>query len=155
MKITRKIFSFLLAAIFIAASFPVTAMAAERGRPGREGPGKGDDMNMYRNSEFIEKEQPELTQETKELISLYQRDPSTENYLNLRDMVIVNYNAVLARKEEKLAELKTETGRLSKIQKYTIGEMQKRGADVHVVKGLAEVKQLLAEIEGRSKPDEV
>jgi hypothetical protein len=53
------------------------------------------------------------------------------------------------------AELKTETGRLSKIQKYTIGEMQKRGADVRVVKGLAEVKQLLAEIEGRSKPDEV
>ena len=53
------------------------------------------------------------------------------------------------------AELKTETGRLSKIQKHTIGEMQKRGADVRVVKGLAEVKQLLAEIEGRSKPDEV
>ena len=48
------------------------------------------------------------------------------------------------------AELKTETGRLSKIQKHTIGEMQKRGADVRVVKGLAEVKQLLDEIEGRS-----
>ncbi len=47
------------------------------------------------------------------------------------------------------AELKAETGRLSKIQKFTIGEMQKRGADVRVVKGLAEVKQLLAEIEGR------
>ncbi len=46
------------------------------------------------------------------------------------------------------AELKTEVGRLSKIQKFTIGEMRKRGADVRVVKGLAEVKQLLAEIEG-------
>ena len=52
-------------------------------------------------------------------------------------------------------ELKTEVGRLSKIQKLVIGEMRKRGADVRVVKGLAEVKQLLAEIEGRSKPDEV
>lgn len=45
-------------------------------------------------------------------------------------------------------ELKTEVGRLSKIQKFVIGEMRKRGADVRVVKGLAEVKELLAEIEG-------
>ena len=46
-------------------------------------------------------------------------------------------------------ELKTEVGRLSKIQKYVTGEMLKRGADVRVVKGLEAVKQLLAEIEGR------
>ncbi len=46
-------------------------------------------------------------------------------------------------------ELKTEVGRLSKIQKYVVGEMRKRGADVRVVKGLGEVKALLAEIEGR------
>lgn len=45
-------------------------------------------------------------------------------------------------------ELKTEIGRLSKIQKFVIGEMRKRGADVRVVKGFAEVKELLAEIEG-------
>jgi Holliday junction resolvase len=44
------------------------------------------------------------------------------------------------------AELKTETGRLAKIQRYTIGEMQKRGADVRVVKGLTDVKALLAEL---------
>lgn len=48
-------------------------------------------------------------------------------------------------------ELKTETGRLAKIQRYTIGEMQKRGADVRVVKGLEEVKQLLAEIGGMTE----
>lgn len=48
-------------------------------------------------------------------------------------------------------ELKTETGRLAKIQRYTIGEMQKRGADVRVVKGLDEVKQLLAEIGGMTE----
>lgn len=46
------------------------------------------------------------------------------------------------------AELKTETGRLAKIQRYTIGEMQKRGADVRIVKGLADVRALLAEIGG-------
>lgn len=45
------------------------------------------------------------------------------------------------------AELKSETGCLSKIQHYTIGEMQKRGADVRVVKGLDEVNALLVEIE--------
>ena len=45
-------------------------------------------------------------------------------------------------------ELKTETGRLAKIQRYTIGEMQKRGADVRVVKGIDAVKELLAEIGG-------
>lgn len=49
------------------------------------------------------------------------------------------------------AELKTETGRLAKIQRYVIAEMQKRGADVRVVKGLDEVKQLLAEIGGTSE----
>lgn len=46
------------------------------------------------------------------------------------------------------AELKTETGRLAKIQRYTIEKMQKCGADVRVVKGLDAVKALLAEIEG-------
>lgn len=65
--------------------------------------------NMYQNSDFIEKEQPELNEETKKLISLYQKNPTEENYLNLRAMVIENYNAVLDRKEEKLAALKSET----------------------------------------------
>lgn len=45
-------------------------------------------------------------------------------------------------------ELKTETGRLSKIQRYTVNQMMLRGADVRVVKGLEVVKALLAEIEG-------
>lgn len=62
----------------------------------------------YEKSALIEKEQPELTEETKQLISLYQKSPTEENYLNLRDVVIKNYNAVLARKEEKLSELRGE-----------------------------------------------
>lgn len=68
-----------------------------------------DGMNMYENSDFIEKEQPELSAETKELISLYQQNPSEENYFNLREKVIEDYNAVVERKEEKLHELKAET----------------------------------------------
>ena len=65
--------------------------------------------DMYNNSDFIEKEQPELTEETKKLISLYQRNPTEENYQNLRNEVIKNYDAVIAHKKEKLAELKEET----------------------------------------------
>ena len=66
-------------------------------------------MNMFENSDFIEKEQPELDEETKKLISTYQKNPTEANYLNLREKVIENYNAVLDRKELKLAELKEET----------------------------------------------
>ncbi|MBO6292746.1 MAG: VRR-NUC domain-containing protein [Selenomonas sp.] len=45
------------------------------------------------------------------------------------------------------AELKTETGRLTKLQRHTVEQLKKRGADVRVVKGSDEVKALLAEIE--------
>lgn len=45
-------------------------------------------------------------------------------------------------------ELKTDVGRLSKIQGYIISEMRKRKADVRVLKGLESVKQFLAEIGG-------
>ncbi|WP_295253643.1 SUMF1/EgtB/PvdO family nonheme iron enzyme [uncultured Catenibacterium sp.] len=94
----KKIFSMLIALMMAISLVPTTVYATD-----------SDSMNMFENSDFIEKEQPELTEETKQLISLYQRDPSMENYLNLRDIVIDNYNAVLVRKEEKLASLKEET----------------------------------------------
>lgn len=63
--------------------------------------------------------------------------------LGVPDRIIITANGRII-----FVELKTETGRLAKIQRYTIGEMQKRGADVRVVKGIDEVKELLAEIEG-------
>ena len=53
--------------------------------------------NMYQNSDFIEKEQPEISEETKQLISLYQKSPTEENYLNLRDEVIKNSRIFLSR----------------------------------------------------------
>ena len=101
MKRCYRILSMLLTAVLLVPYTGIPAYA------------ENDDMNMYEHSDFIEKEQPELNDETKKLISLYQRDPSMENYLNLRDMVIENYNAVLARKEEKLASLKEETAGIS------------------------------------------
>ena len=45
------------------------------------------------------------------------------------------------------AELKTDVGRLSKIQEHTISEMRRRGADVRVLYGLKDVKTFLSELE--------
>ena len=68
-----------------------------------------DNANItFSNSDFIELEQPELDDETKELIKIYKKDPTMENYLALRDKVIVNYDAVLVRKNAKLDELTAE-----------------------------------------------
>ena len=43
-------------------------------------------------------------------------------------------------------ELKTEIGRLAKIQKWQIGELRKRGADVRVLKGMDQVMNFLEEV---------
>jgi hypothetical protein len=43
-------------------------------------------------------------------------------------------------------ELKTETGRLAGIQRWVIGELQKRGADVRVLKGKHAVDDFLKEV---------
>lgn len=45
-------------------------------------------------------------------------------------------------------ELKTEVGRLAKIQKWQRREMEKRGADVRVLYGMDEVKEFLREVFG-------
>ena len=43
------------------------------------------------------------------------------------------------------AELKTDAGKLSKIQKRMIDEMKKRGADVRVLYGLKDVENFIGE----------
>lgn len=43
------------------------------------------------------------------------------------------------------AELKTEIGRLSSIQRWQMEEMRKRGADVRVLKGLEQVMSFVEE----------
>ena len=49
------------------------------------------------------------------------------------------------------AELKTEIGRLSKIQIHTIEGLKKLGADVRVLYGMQDVKNFLKEIESGVK----
>ena len=62
--------------------------------------------NLLLNLLLIDKkEQSELNEETKEPISLYHRNPTEENYLNLRVTFIKNYNKVLVKKENNLDEL--------------------------------------------------
>ena len=43
-------------------------------------------------------------------------------------------------------ELKTEIGRLAKVQQWQLEEMRKRGADVRVLKGLDQVLEFLEEV---------
>lgn len=43
-------------------------------------------------------------------------------------------------------ELKTEIGRLAKIQQWQLEEMRKRGADVRVLKGMDQVTDFLEEV---------
>lgn len=45
------------------------------------------------------------------------------------------------------AELKTEIGRLAKVQTWQIEEMRKRGAEVRVLKGLDQVLAFLEEVD--------
>ena len=100
-KLFKRSYSVLLLFFLSISLLSACAATKEKSDP--------DPMAMYSNSDFIEKEQPELTPETKALISLYQKDRTMDNYLALREEVIKNYDAVIAKKEEKLAELKVET----------------------------------------------
>lgn len=59
------------------------------------------------------------------------------------DRIIITKNGKVI-----FVELKTEKGRLAKLQEHIIGQMMQRGADVRVIKGIDAVKELLAEIGG-------
>lgn len=96
MKLSREIMSVLLVTLMGLCLLPDVLTDASA-------------ANTFENSDFIETEQPDLSEETKKLISLCQTTPTEENYVNLRDQVIENYNVVLDRKEAKLAKLKEET----------------------------------------------
>ena len=74
---------------------------------------------LHRYSTTIEKERPQLNEETKRLIAAYRRDPSDANRAALKKQVEHNYDAVVARKKAKLEELK-RTAR----DKYKVEEMQ-------------------------------
>lgn len=69
----------------------------------------------FKYSTTIEKERPELDDETKRLIAAYRKDPTQKNYEALRKKVAENYDEVVARKKAKLEELKQTAKHQSKI----------------------------------------
>ena len=78
------------------------------------------DAKLHRFSATIEKERPQLNQETKDLIAAYRRDPSESNHAALRKQVAKNYDAVIARKKAKLEELKRTARHQSKVDEMQV-----------------------------------
>ena len=73
------------------------------------------EAKQFRYSTTIEKERPELNDATKACIAAYRRDPSAENYAALQRQVEANYDAVIARKQAKLEELRRTARDQSKV----------------------------------------
>lgn len=78
------------------------------------------EAKSFKYSSTIEKERPQLNEETKRLIAAYRRNPTEENYLALRRQAEINYDKVIVRKKAKLEELKQTARHTSKVE-----EMQK------------------------------
>ena len=78
------------------------------------------DAKLHRFSTTIEKERPQLNQETKDLIAAYRRNPSDENRAALRKQVAKNYDAIVARKKAKLEELKRTARHPSKVDEMQV-----------------------------------
>ena len=78
------------------------------------------DAKLHRFSMTVEKERPQLNQETRDLIAAYRRDPSDANRAALRKQVAANYDAVVARKKAKLEELKRTARHQSKIEEMQV-----------------------------------
>ena len=77
---------------------------------------RAEGAKLHRFSTTIEKERPQLNEETKRLIASYRRNPSEANRSALRKQVGINYDKVLDRKKAKLEELKRTARHASKIQ---------------------------------------
>ena len=82
------------------------------------------DAKLHRFSTTIEKERPQLNQETKDLIAAYRRNPSDANYVALRKQVAKNYDAIVARKKAKLEELKRTARHQSKVDEMQVRNWQ-------------------------------
>ena len=80
---------------FIVATLILGAFAQGHSRRPNSG------AKLHRFSTTIEKERPQLNQETKDLIAAYRRNPSDANYVALRKQVAKNYDAIVARKKAK------------------------------------------------------
>ena len=87
---------------------------------GFSAPEVNKEAKMHKYSTVIEKERPELDEETKRLIAAYRRNPTEENRAALRRQVELRYDAVVARKKAKLEELKKTAKDPEKVEEMRI-----------------------------------
>lgn len=78
------------------------------------------EAKLHRFSTTIEKERPQLDEETKRLIAAFRRNPTDANRAALRAKVAANYDAVVARKKAKLEDLKKTARHQSKVDEMQI-----------------------------------
>lgn len=123
----KLIFTLAVAALALETIAQERGRMYERGRrhdnsgmQGRNRMRANPDAKLHRFSTTIEKERPQLNQETKALIAAYRHDPSDENRAALRRQVAKNYDAVVARKKAKLEELKQTARHQSKIDEMQV-----------------------------------
>ena len=103
-----------LAAVLFAVC---AAVASAQDAPRRE---VNPDAKLHRFSTTVEKERPQLDEETKLLIAAFRRNPTEENRAALRAKVAANYDAVLARKKAKLEDLKKTARDASKVDEMQV-----------------------------------
>ena len=117
----KLIFTLAVAALALGTIAQERGRMYERGRRRDNGRMRANpNAKLHRFSTTIEKERPQLNQETKDLIAAYRRDPSDENRAALRRQVAKNYDAVVARKKAKLEELKQTARHKSKVDEMQI-----------------------------------
>ena len=78
------------------------------------------EAKLFKYSTTIEKERPQLNDETKHLIAAYQKNPTQANYNALRKQAEINYDKVVERKKAKLEELKKTAKHSSKIEEMQV-----------------------------------
>ena len=92
------------------------AITSANAAPRRANP----DAKLHRFSTTIEKERPQLDDETRRLIANYRRNPSEANKAALKDKITRNYDVVVARKKAKLEELKRTARHKSKVDEMQL-----------------------------------
>ena len=99
--------SIFITALIISIFYQTNAIAAFQQQSGAK---------LFKYSSTIEKERPQLNDETKRLIANYRQNPTAENWNALRRQAEINYDKVVERKKAKLEELKMTARHTSKIE---------------------------------------
>ena len=102
--------------IYLSLSVVLLAACATR-KPSLE---INPDAKSFLYSTTVETERPELDDYTKELITKYQKNPTEENKAILRAEIAKSYDAVVAKKEAKLQELRETAKEDSKIEEMEV-----------------------------------